>query len=374
MSYVLKDGTNSNQYREGDKFVYCGEKGDHEVFSEGEMLTLHWDDESRCPEFREDSTEETGYTYWSDLKAYKVDTEENDKSMKLEKMDYVDTKRFTLEELLILEGLLKEQGYFILEGVDYHYQTNYLHYGVDNNGHTMFYDLWYKNNGGKDVSEEFRNYLSSLDNKEEDKSEKKETTMKIEKGNYIETSRFTSEGLNRFLLLFEKQNGVSLKDSGSEEPSREWDYYGVDNEDGTLINWNVSSSFDSSGDGNIKDITEEFLNYLDTLSQESNESVEEDTTETDTTDNLSVKDRLLALADGKELEWYDVEWYPLESFQSDFGDILYDESIEVRVELVPEKSEVELLFEEYCSNNGYDPEQTDFTTFKAGYDAAKEND
>lgn len=271
MSYVLKDGTHSSQYREGDKFVYCGEKGNHEVFSEGEVLTLHWDDETSCPEFREDSTEETGFTYWSDLKAYKVGTEKKDKLMKVERMDYVNVEDFTLEELLILEGLIKEQGYFTLEEVNDHHQTNYLHYGVDNNGHTLFYDLWYKKNGGRDITEQFRNYLSSL-------------------------------------------------------------------------------------------------------SQESNESVEEDTTETDTTDNLSVKDRLLALADGKELEWYDVEWYPLESFQSDFGDILYDESIKVRVEVVPEKSEVELLFEEYCSNNGYDPEQTDFTTFKAGYDAAKEND
>lgn len=374
MSYILKDGTNSTQYREGDKFVYCGEKGDHEVFSEGEVLTLHWDDESRCPEFREDSTEETGFTYWEKLKAYKVDTEENDKSMKLEKMDYVNVEDFTLEELLILEGLLKRQGYNVIEEVSEWFQSNYIHYGVDENRNTFFYDLYFKDNGGRDITEQFRNYLSSLDNKDEDNVEQEETTMKIEKGNYIETSRFTSEGLNRFILLFEKQNDVSLKDSGSEEPSREWDYYGVDNENGTLINWNVSSSFDSYGNGDIKDITEEFLNYLDSLSQESNESVEEDTTETDTTDNLSVKDRLLALADGKELEWYDVEWYPLESFQSDFGDILYDESIEVRVKVVPDKSEVELLFEGYCYNNGYDTEQTDFTTFKAGYDAAKEND
>lgn len=296
--------------------------------------------------------------------------------MRVERMDYVDKKRFTIGELIILEELMKEQGYRVMEEVDDFFSSEYKYYGVDEEGHIFFYSLYFENNDGKDVSEEFRKYLDSLDNKSEDKSEKKETTIKIEKGNYIETSRFTSEGVNRFILLFEKQNGVSLKDSGSEEPNREWVYYGVDNKDCRLMNWNVSSSFDSYDNGDIKDITEEFLNYLDSLSQESNESVEEDTTETDTTGNLSVKDRLLALADGKELEWYDVEWYPLESFQSDFGDILYDESIEVRVEVVPEKDHLTLSFEKYCSSLEL---PSDFTSnlykfFKAGYDAAKEND
>ncbi len=280
MSYVLKDGTHSSQYIEGDKFVYCGEKGDHEVFSEGEVLTLHWDDESRCPEFKEDSTEETGYTYWSDLKAYKVDTEENDKSMKLERMDYVNVEDFTLEELLILEGLIKEQGYFTLEEVNDHHQTNCLHYGVDNNGHTMFYDLWYTNNGGRNVSEQFRK-------------------------------------------------------------------------------------------------------YLDSLSQESNESVEEDTKVTDTIDNLSIKDRLLALVDGEILEWlyvfeYDKtnNWILFESFYFVFGDVIYDETLKVRVKPEPEKDHLILAFEEYCTSLELPSDFTSnlFKYFKAGYDAAKEND
>lgn len=303
--------------------------------------------------------------------------------MKVERMDYVDTKRFTLEELLILEGLIKEQGYFILEEVNDHHQTNYLHYGVDNNGHTMFSDLWYTKTGGRNITEQFQEYLNSLDNKEEANSEQGETTMKIEKGNYIETSRFTVEEINKFILLFEKQNGASLKDSGSEKPSGGWDYYGVDNKNGSLVNWNVSSSFDSYGNGDVKDITEEFRNYLDSLSQESNDPVEEDTTGTDTTANLSIKDRLLALADGKELEWLHIceydqtnNWILLESFHSDFGDVIYDESLKVRVKSVPEKTDVELLFEGYCFNNGYDPqaEKVLFKFFKAGYDAAKEND
>lgn len=303
--------------------------------------------------------------------------------MKVQRMDYVDTKRFTLGELLILEGLIKEQGYFLLEEVNDHYQTKCLHYGVDNNGNTMFYDLWYTNNGGRNITEQFQEYLNSLDNKEEVKSEQGETSMKIEKGNYIETSRFTVEEINKFILLFEKQNGVSLKDSGSEKPSGGWDYYGVDNKKGSLVNWNISSSFDSYGNGDVKDITEQFRKYLDSLSQESNESVEEDTKVTDTIDNLSIKDRLLALADGEKLEWllvseYDKtnNWILLESFHSDFGDAIYDESLKVRVKPEPEKDHLTLAFEEYCTSlelpSGFTSNL--FKYFKAGYDAAKEND
>ena len=63
------------------------------------MLTLYWDDET---EFKQGYTKKTGYTYWSDLKSYKVCTEKKDKIMKVQRMNYVDTKRFTLMELLIL--------------------------------------------------------------------------------------------------------------------------------------------------------------------------------------------------------------------------------------------------------------------------------
>lgn len=199
-----------------------------------------------------------------------------------------------------------------------------------------------------------------------------EKTMIINELDYISVDSLSLKQLQKFEKHCNDQGYDSM--DTSEDVINFWNHYGVFR--GGLEGYD-EKFVDNCG----VDITEQFLEYLNSLEDgENDKGVEEQVTSTEEKDNnllLTVKERLLALADGKELEWYDVEdscCYKLETYQSDFGDILYDESIKVRVKAVPEKSELEVLFEEYCFDSGYDPEHTDFTTFKAGYEAAKNND
>ena len=87
--------------------------------------------------------------------------------------------------------------------------------------------------------------------------------MKIEKGNYIRAAEFSNEEIDVFIGL--TSIDVNDSDNYSEEFQR-WDCYGLDG-DGNLVNWNNPQNY---GDyyTDYKDITQEFRDYLDSLSVE----------------------------------------------------------------------------------------------------------
>lgn len=277
MGYPLADGTMSDEYKEGDKFVYETTQP-LDIFPEWAVITLRRDDQSPFPSFMDESSGIVGYEYWSNLKAYKEEKNTNeDKEEKpfmiIHKMDYVVTKEFSLEELEKFEVLIRQCGYEGGEGVVDHIKSSWKHYGVNEGGYPLFYDKYFIREGGQDITEKFREYLNSLENTKE------ETEVEV--------------------------------------------------------------------------TTDVYLN---------------------------LKERLLALAEGKELEWlHDCEeddWIHLESFQYDFGDILYDEEIKVRIKVVPWKDNFKLSFEKYCTSLELPSDITSnlFKFFKAGYDSAKENE
>lgn len=199
-----------------------------------------------------------------------------------------------------------------------------------------------------------------------------ENVMKVKRMDYVNTKDFNLDELKVFeSLIVDSGYGVDEKINFTQMEF--WRYYGV-----TAQGYTGFYSFyfeEESG----RNVSEQFRKYLDSLKSEEEQPVEETSTE-----NLSIKGRLLALAGGKELEWLHVceygnceDWITLESSHPDFGDMLYDESLKVRVKPVPEKSHLTLSFEKYCASLEL---PSDFTSnlykfFKAGYDAAKqEND
>lgn len=273
MSYELADGSVSSDYKVGDKFLVVGD--DLDMYPKGAVITYIENDYSRCPKFSHDIHGDW-YEGWSELEAYRGDVkvEENTmKSMKIERMDYVDMEDFNLDELEVFETLIVRSGHKIDEELDLPQIGNWRHYGVTSQGYTGFYDCYFEDEGGRNLSEQFRKYLNSLESTER-------------------------------------------------HPAKEYE---------------------------TQEIPPEYL---------------------------TVKERLLALAEGKELEWLHVceydstnDWVNLESYQSDFGDILYDTLCKVRVRKV--KSDVEKAFDAVTLTE----DLTTFDIFKAGYEAAKqEND
>lgn len=174
--------------------------------------------------------------------------------------------------------------------------------------------------------------------------------MKIENGNYFHKASFTDDEVNKFIEL----TGVDLDGDFCYSEYFErydlYDLYGL-NSQGDLRNWCNGSSYGK----NNKDITEDLRKYLDSL--EGNKEDKVVTSYSDNNDdNLSVKERLLALREGKELQYIACS--------------KLDGSVSFKVRIM-EKDPINEAFEEYCFDNNYDPNELNFYTFKAGYEAAK---
>lgn len=191
--------------------------------------------------------------------------------------------------------------------------------------------------------------------------------MEIKELEYVRVDALNLEQLGAFEKLCHNQ-GYDIS-----EPAHDvynfWRHYGV--------YCGSTQGYDTAFENhNGVDITEQFLNYLNSLEGVKDApNVEDHETQETTTEYLTVKERLLALADGKELEWWHEDfyegdhskWLPLKSFLSAFGEILYDDECKVRVKLYdPIKDAYDKL--------DLNEDMTTFDIFKAGYDAAKEND
>ena len=68
VGYELADGSWSSDYKSGDKFVVSSDKC-NDCFYVGEVLSLYWDDATKCTKFINDEGH-ADYEDWDCLKAY----------------------------------------------------------------------------------------------------------------------------------------------------------------------------------------------------------------------------------------------------------------------------------------------------------------
>lgn len=197
--------------------------------------------------------------------------------------------------------------------------------------------------------------------------------MEIKELEYVRVDALSLEELEEFEELCCDQ-GYDVSDTAY-GVNNFWRHYGV--------YCSMVQGYDTEFQNNCGvDITEQFLNYLNSLEGVKDApNVEDHETQETPTEYLTVKERLLALVDGKELEWFHIceydntnDWVLLESFQQDFGDILYDDECKVRVKV--EKDDLTLSFERFCDSLGLPAVLTSnlFKFYKAGYETAKNND
>lgn len=121
--------------------------------------------------------------------------------MKINKLNYVRVKEFTVAELKKLESIMVEQGFSVIEEVSEPFKSNYSQYGIDMEGNTYFFDYWFTDKG-KDITDKFRNYLDNDKGITEDDNNTKTFTKSSLKDGMVVTYReaYCSDNLRRVVF------------------------------------------------------------------------------------------------------------------------------------------------------------------------------
>ncbi len=132
--------------------------------------------------------------------------------MKINKLNYVLVKEFTLGELEKLESIMVEQGFSVIEEVSDYSKSNYSQYGVDMDGNTFFFDYWFTDKG-KDITDKFRNYLDNDKGITEDDNNTKTFTKSSLKDGMVVTYRESYDSNNLKRVVF-KGSLYSVSEDG----------------------------------------------------------------------------------------------------------------------------------------------------------------